>query len=213
MAPRKQDTEGRNAAVAGETVVGLFADQPAAERGIQALTAAGFTEQQIGIAMRDKQQQEKLTEGTGTQAAEGAAAGAMGGGVLGGVVGTPRGPRCAGDPGHRAGHRGRSPRLDPDRCRHRRGGGRAPRGAGRHGRARRRRPAFRARLPARRRARDCAGWRRRLLARQALIASGADIGPAQAVSSPNTVTSENADRLQLHEEQLEVEKEPVQVGE
>jgi uncharacterized protein (TIGR02271 family) len=51
------------------------------------------------------------------------------------------------------------------------------------------------------------------LARKALVSCGADLGPAQAVSSPNTVTSESADRLQLHEEQLEVEKERVQVGE
>jgi len=61
MAPRKNYTEPR---VAGATVVGLFADQPAAERGIQALKAAGFSDQQIGVAVRDKQQQEELTEGT-----------------------------------------------------------------------------------------------------------------------------------------------------
>jgi hypothetical protein len=36
MAPRKQNTEARTERVAGQTVVGLFADQPAAERGIQA---------------------------------------------------------------------------------------------------------------------------------------------------------------------------------
>src|SRR5438093_8054104 len=89
MAPRKKDKdmEARTARVAGETVVGLFADQPAAERGIQALKAAGFSDQQIGVAVRDKQQQEELTEGTGAQVAEGAAKGAVGGGVLGGVVG------------------------------------------------------------------------------------------------------------------------------
>ena len=87
MAPRTNETGISTPGVAGETVVALFADQPDAERGIQALTAAGFSDQQIGVAMRDKKQQEKLTEGTGTQAAEGAATGAMGGGVLGGVVG------------------------------------------------------------------------------------------------------------------------------
>jgi hypothetical protein len=84
MAPRKNYTEPR---VAGATVVGLFADQPAAERGIQALKAAGFSDQPSGVAVRDKQQQEELTEGTGAQVAEGAAKGAVGGGVLGGVVG------------------------------------------------------------------------------------------------------------------------------
>ena len=87
MAPRQNDTRSSSPRVAGETVVALFADQPAAERGIQALKAAGFTEQQIGVAVRDRQQQEEITEGTGTKAAEGAAAGAMGGGMVGGVIG------------------------------------------------------------------------------------------------------------------------------
>jgi uncharacterized membrane protein len=73
--------------VAGNTVVGLFADRSAAERGIKGLKDAGFSEEEIGVAMRDKQQQKDLTEGTGTQAAEGAAKGAVGGGVLGGLVG------------------------------------------------------------------------------------------------------------------------------
>jgi hypothetical protein len=87
MAPRKNDTQSSTPRVAGETVVALFADQSAAERGIQALKAAGFTEAQIGVAVRDRQQQQEITEGTGTKAAEGAAAGAMGGGMVGGVIG------------------------------------------------------------------------------------------------------------------------------
>jgi hypothetical protein len=87
MAPRKNDTQSVTPRIAGETVVALFADQNAAERGIQALKAAGFTEQQIGVAVRDTQQQQEITEGTGTKAAEGATAGAMGGGMVGGVIG------------------------------------------------------------------------------------------------------------------------------
>ena len=87
MTARKKVTETRTSGVAGETVVGLFADQPAAERGIEGLKAAGFSEQQIGVAVRDQQQQKDLTEGTGAQAAEGVATGAVSGGVLGGVVG------------------------------------------------------------------------------------------------------------------------------
>jgi hypothetical protein len=71
----------------GRTVVGLFSNQVDAERAIGRLKQAGFTEDQIGVAMRDRSQQEELTEGTGTQAAEGAATGAVSGGVLGGVVG------------------------------------------------------------------------------------------------------------------------------
>jgi hypothetical protein len=76
MAPRNQNTQVPTPGVGGETVVGLFADQAAAERGIEALKAAGYS-----------QQQKDLTEGTGTEAAEGATKGAMGGGVLGGLVG------------------------------------------------------------------------------------------------------------------------------
>ena len=69
------------------TVVGLFKNQVDAERAIDRLKQARFTEGQIGVAMRDKSQQQELIEGTGTQAAEGAATGAIGGGVLGGVIG------------------------------------------------------------------------------------------------------------------------------
>jgi hypothetical protein len=87
MAPPMNETQSSTPRVARETVVALFADQTAAERGIQALKAAGFTEQQIGVAVRDMQQQQEITEGTGTKAAEGAAAGAMGGGMVGGVIG------------------------------------------------------------------------------------------------------------------------------
>jgi len=84
MVPRKKNTEAQTDR---GTVVGLFRDQPSAERAIQSLKAAGFSEQRIGVAVRDRTQQEAITEGTGTQAAEGAATGAMGGGVVGGVIG------------------------------------------------------------------------------------------------------------------------------
>jgi uncharacterized protein (TIGR02271 family) len=69
------------------TVVGLFDHQTQAEAAINALKAAGFPERDIGVAMRDRTSQGELTEGTGTQAAEGAAGGAVGGGVVGGVIG------------------------------------------------------------------------------------------------------------------------------
>jgi hypothetical protein len=71
----------------GGTVVGLFKNQIDAERAINRLRREGFSESQIGVAMRDRGQQQELVEGTGTQAAEGAATGAIGGGVLGGVIG------------------------------------------------------------------------------------------------------------------------------
>jgi hypothetical protein len=69
------------------TVVGLFHNQADAERAIQRLKESGFSDDQIGVALKDRKRQEELIEGTGTQAAEGAAAGAVGGGVLGGVIG------------------------------------------------------------------------------------------------------------------------------
>jgi uncharacterized protein (TIGR02271 family) len=69
------------------TVVGLFHNQADAERAIERLKEAGFSENQIGVALKDRDRQQDLIEGTGTQAAEGAATGAIGGGVLGGVIG------------------------------------------------------------------------------------------------------------------------------
>jgi hypothetical protein len=71
----------------GATVVGLFHNQADAERAIQRLKQAGFSDDQIGVAIRDPERQQDLIEGTGTQATEGAATGAIGGGVLGGVIG------------------------------------------------------------------------------------------------------------------------------
>jgi uncharacterized protein (TIGR02271 family) len=79
---QKQTPQGR-----GSTVVGLFQDQPSAEQAIQHLKSAGFSEDQIGVAVRDRDRQQALTENTGTQVAEGATTGAVGGGVVGGVIG------------------------------------------------------------------------------------------------------------------------------
>ena len=84
MAPNRNDIQVKDD---GSTVVGLFRDQPSAERAIQRLTAVGFTEQQVGVAIRDREQQQQLAESTGTQAAEDATKGAVGGGVVGGVIG------------------------------------------------------------------------------------------------------------------------------
>jgi uncharacterized protein (TIGR02271 family) len=80
MSKRTKETTGR-------TVVGLFHNQADAERAIQRLKQEGFSEDQIGVALKDRKRQDELIEGTGTQAAEGAATGALGGGVLGGVIG------------------------------------------------------------------------------------------------------------------------------
>jgi uncharacterized protein (TIGR02271 family) len=215
MAPRKKNTEARAAGVAGETVVGLFADLPAAERGIQALKAAGFSEQQIGVAVRDKQRQQELTEGTGTQAAEGAASGALGGGVLGGVVGLLAGVGALAIPG-----------IGPIIA----GGALASTlaGAGIGAAAGGIIGALAGMGVPEEDARHFErGFQQGGVlvtveagtdaerARQALLANGADLGPAQDVSSrtPMTATSEGPDRLQLREEQLDVGKERVQAGE
>jgi hypothetical protein len=70
------------------TVAGLFPDRESAEQAINALKVAGFTGDQIGVALRDRTAQGVLIEETGTQVAEDAAAtGALGGGLLGGLAG------------------------------------------------------------------------------------------------------------------------------
>lgn len=69
------------------TVVGLFRDNNKAEQAIRDLKAAGFSEEQIGVAMRNREEQQELIENTGSQAAEGAATGAMSGGIVGGLIG------------------------------------------------------------------------------------------------------------------------------
>ncbi len=70
-----------------KTIAALFPDRDSAERAIRELKAAGLSGDQIGVAMRDRSEQGKLVEDTGTKAAEGAVSGAVGGGVLGGIVG------------------------------------------------------------------------------------------------------------------------------
>ena len=215
MAPRKKTTAAATPGVAGETVVGLFADLPAAERGIEALKAAGFSEQQIGVAVRDKQQQKDLTEGTGSQAAEGAASGAMGGGVLGSVVGLLAGVGALAIPG-----------IGPIVA----GGVLASTLAGagigaaaggiigalagmgvpdedaRHFERGFQQGGVLVTV-------EAGGEVERV--RQVLLAADADLGPTQGISSrqPMIATAEGSDRLQLREEQLDVEKERVQVGE
>jgi hypothetical protein len=69
------------------TVAGLFPDRASAEQAIDELKAAGFTGDQIGVAMRDRTAQGVLIEEMGAQAAEGATTGALGGGLLGGLTG------------------------------------------------------------------------------------------------------------------------------
>jgi hypothetical protein len=75
-----QDTTGR-------TVVGLFARRQDAEGAIRELKAAGFDDQQVGVALQDQDEQRDLLESAGGTEAEGAAKGALSGGIVGGLIG------------------------------------------------------------------------------------------------------------------------------
>ena len=71
----------------GQTAAGVFSDRLSAEVAIHHLKDVGFLEHRIGVAARDPERQEEITEGTGAHPAEGARTGALSGGVVGGVVG------------------------------------------------------------------------------------------------------------------------------
>lgn len=78
------DIQGRN------FIAGLFSTREQAANAINALKASGFTDKQIGIIVRDKDQHGALLENTNVDVQEdhsGAAAGAVGGTLLGGLVG------------------------------------------------------------------------------------------------------------------------------
>lgn len=71
----------------GRTVVGMFDGRAQAEAAIRDLKGSGFTEDQIGVAMQDAEEQLGLADGTGSQTVDGAATGALSGGVIGGLMG------------------------------------------------------------------------------------------------------------------------------
>jgi Heat induced stress protein YflT len=76
-----QDTTGR-------TVVGMFTNRPDAEAAIRELKAAGFADDQIGVALQNEQGElRELSGTTGHEAAEGVAKGAVSGGLVGGLIG------------------------------------------------------------------------------------------------------------------------------
>ncbi len=84
LANNTRDFTGRS------TVAGLFADRSHAQQAIADLKAAGFDEEHIGVAMRDKNEQGQLVDDSGvhgTHAGSGAATGGVVGGVLGLLVG------------------------------------------------------------------------------------------------------------------------------
>lgn len=68
-------------------VAALFKERQEAERAINDLHSAGFTNAQVGVALRDRNEQGLLIEDTGASTVEGAVSGAVGGGLLGGITG------------------------------------------------------------------------------------------------------------------------------
>jgi hypothetical protein len=70
------------------TAAGLFSDLQAAKEAVKELKQAGFTDKEIGLAMRGPDEAQGAAEVvTATRATEEAATGAVGGGVLGGLAG------------------------------------------------------------------------------------------------------------------------------
>lgn len=69
------------------TIVGLFSERRHAEQAIRDLKSAGFEDEQIGVAMQNRDEQQSLLDDTGSQAADGAAKGAVSGGIVGGLIG------------------------------------------------------------------------------------------------------------------------------
>jgi hypothetical protein len=65
----------------------MFPDRRDAEAAIRDLRTSGFSEERIGVAMQNQDDQAMLAEHTGSDVAEGAATGAVSGGILGGIIG------------------------------------------------------------------------------------------------------------------------------
>lgn len=78
---------GRETLITGRTVVGLFKQRSQAGAAIRELKRAGFTDEQLGVAMHDHPDRSAPVEDSDTEVAEGATVGALTGGVLGSLVG------------------------------------------------------------------------------------------------------------------------------
>ena len=87
MSPRRASPRTERTESLGQTVVGLFPTRAQAEGAVSDLKDAGFTREQIGVALNDLDEQRRLTGDTGAEVAEGAATGAVSGGVVGGLIG------------------------------------------------------------------------------------------------------------------------------
>jgi len=68
-------------------IVGIFDTEHEATRAIEGLQNKGFTNQEISVITRDRDEMRSISDETGTMAPEGVATGAATGGVIGGVTG------------------------------------------------------------------------------------------------------------------------------
>jgi hypothetical protein len=66
---------------------GIFSSQPQAEKGVDALLAAGFRKDDISVLAADQKSSREFAAEKNTKAPEGAATGATAGGALGGTLG------------------------------------------------------------------------------------------------------------------------------
>ena len=92
MADSRDARAGKSAtsveSTVGRMVAGLFPDVPMAKDAVTELKAAGFTDKEIGLAMRNPSEAPDLTETVAeTRSTQEAATGAVGGGILGGLTG------------------------------------------------------------------------------------------------------------------------------
>ncbi|SET16996.1 general stress protein [Paenibacillus sp. NFR01] len=70
-----------------EKIVGIFDTEQEATRAIEGLQRQGFTNDEISVISRDRDDLKSISDDTGTMAPEGVATGAATGGVIGGVAG------------------------------------------------------------------------------------------------------------------------------
>ncbi|MEK3736052.1 MULTISPECIES: general stress protein [Paenibacillus] len=68
-------------------IVGIFDTEQEATRAIEGLHNQGFSNDEISVITRDRDELRNISEDTGTKAPEGVATGAATGGVVGGVAG------------------------------------------------------------------------------------------------------------------------------
>lgn len=86
MSQSETTGDSRDQKTTGRTVVGMFSGHGEAKAAIEDLKAAGFPEDQIGVAMQEESPHGQLGQEPGGTT-EGVATGALSGGVVGGLMG------------------------------------------------------------------------------------------------------------------------------